>query len=70
MLHPANAEALVREHRNDLLRAAEGDRLAAQIQHSHPLRSRAAATMGHLLLLSGRSLTRYAYAHTKAMTPA
>lgn len=61
-MHHYDAEPLYRMHTDDLLREAQHEHLAAQLPRNPPLRHRAAAELGMLLIHVGKRLTHYAYA--------
>jgi hypothetical protein len=61
-MHYYDADAFYRAHTDDLLREAQQEHLAAQLPRNPPLRHRAAAELGILLIHVGKRLAQYAYA--------
>lgn len=59
-MHQYYTDALYRAHTDDLLREAQHEQLVAQLRRHPPLRQRAAAEVGILLIQFGKRLTHYA----------
>lgn len=60
-MHPYLTEALNREHRNRLLREAEGDRLLLEFSRQPMRRRPLIGGVGFALIRAGAYLTRHAY---------
>ena len=60
-MHPYLAEALNREHMNDLLREAWGDHWAADMRRQPMRRRPLVGSVGFALIRAGAYLTRHAY---------